>query len=247
MNPIRIIHYCWFGQKKIPEKLSKCMDSWASQMPDYEIKRWDETVFDVNSTAWTKEAYSAKKYAFVSDYVRLVALYEYGGIYLDTDVMLTKSLTPLQEQHHNYMGFENDNVLTSAIMCFEPHNSLVKEFLNYYNDRDFSYKIVKSNEANVIMMTHILVRHGLLANNEEQDIYVNKQNRLHIFPRTYFCPLDFYHNKDFSINTHAIHFFDASWLDDDTKKRIVRERTTPYKLKMLFLKYLKLIKDTIIR
>ena len=242
----KIIHYCWFGNNPIPKKLQQCMDSWRLVMPDYEIRRWDETVFDVNSVQWTKEAYNKGKYAFVSDYVRLVALYEYGGIYLDTDVKLLKDLEPLYRKYPNFMGFENGKVLTSAVMCVEAKHPIVKDFLDYYTNKSFSSTIVEENEANVLMMTKALERYGLRVDNSEQDVDVLPSS-IHIFPRTYFCPLDFYHNKDFSSNTYAVHYFDASWLDCDTKTRIEKERTFMYKVKSTILQILSDIKHSISR
>ena len=95
MSVPSIIHYCWFGKKTIPAKLQQCIASWRQVMPDWSLQCWNEETFDVNTIPWTKEAYAEKKFAFVSDYVRLVALYEFGGVYLDTDVKLLKSLEPL--------------------------------------------------------------------------------------------------------------------------------------------------------
>lgn len=226
----KIIHYCWYGGKPIPTNLKSCMQTWSQLMPKYEIRRWDETSFDVNSTPWTKSAYEARKYAFVSDYVRLFALLNYGGIYLDTDVKLVKSLEYLQIQHPNTMGFESGNKLTSAIMMVEPHNLIIQEFINYYTGKVFTDDVVSCNEANVLMMTEILAKYGLKEDNTEQEVA-----GFHIYPRTYFCPLDFWYNKDFTENTHAIHYFDASWLNENTKKRIEKERGLAYKVKSAIL------------
>ena len=242
----KIIHYCWFGNNPIPKKLQQCIDSWRQVMPNYEIRRWDETVFDVNSVQWTKEAYNKGKYAFVSDYVRLVALYEYGGIYLDTDVKLLKDLEPLYRKYPNFMGFENGKVLTSAVMCVEAKHPIIKDFLDYYTNKSFSSTIVEENEANVLMMTKVLEHYGLRVDNSEQDVDV-LPSPIHVFPRTYFCPLDFYHNKDFSSDTYAVHYFDASWLDCDTKTRIEKERTIMYKVKSAILQILSDIKHSISR
>lgn len=81
----KTIHYCWFGGNEMPPLVQKCIKSWKKHLPDYEFKLWDEKTFNINSSEWCKGAYANKKYAFVADYVRLVVLYENGGIYLDTD------------------------------------------------------------------------------------------------------------------------------------------------------------------
>lgn len=226
----KIIHYCWFGGREMPDNLKKCLESWEKFMPNYQWMRWDETNFDVNILLWTKQAYSSRKYAFVSDYVRLKALYEYGGIYLDTDVMLLKSLDELRV-YEAFTGFEGQTKLTSAVIGAEKEFPIIKEFMQYYQCRSFFYDDGTENkEANVVMMTEICKKYGLITNNTEQTI-----QGMHIFPKTYFCPLDFYMNKDFSDNTYAIHYFDASWLDEETKKQINKERSNTYKIKMAVL------------
>lgn len=236
----KIIHYCWFGRTPIADNLQKCIQTWRELMPNYDILRWDESTFDINSTPWTKSAYEAGKYAFVSDYVRLYALLNYGGIYLDTDVKLVKSLEQLQTSHPNTMGFENGDKLASAIIMAEPQNPIIKEFLDYYTQKLFTLDIVNNNDANVNMMTDIFVKYGLQRNNSEQDI-----NGFHIYPRTFFCPLDFWHNKDFSSNTHCIHYFDASWLNEDTKNRIEHERSYVYRVKVGILRKVTIIRTLI--
>jgi len=221
----KIIHYCWFGRNPIPEKLQICMKSWKELMPDYQIVRWDEDTFDVNSTTWTRQAYEAKKYAFVSDYVRMKALYEQGGIYFDTDVKVIK---PMDEflQYQAFTGFESKEKLLSAVIGAEKGFPLIKEFLDSYKGLTFLDEQGNGNKIpNVVMMTDICCKYGMMPNNTYQVI-----QGMHIFPQTYFSPLDFFRNKDFTENTHTIHYFDASWLDEETKQRIEKERTFFYKL-----------------
>jgi len=93
----KTIHYCWFGNGPIPKHLQACIKTWSETMPDYKMMRWDESSFDVTSITWTKEAYEREKYAFVSDYVRLTALEQYGGIYLDTDVRVLTTMKQIRE------------------------------------------------------------------------------------------------------------------------------------------------------
>ena len=106
------IHYCWFGKGEMKPLMKKCIKSWKKYCPDYEIIEWNEDNFDVNSTLWTKQAYEAKKYAFVSDYVRLKVLYEHGGIYMDTDVEVVK---PIDEflSHDAFCGYETLETICS--------------------------------------------------------------------------------------------------------------------------------------
>lgn len=209
------------------------MATWSKFMPDWTIMRWDEDSFDVNSTQWTKTAYEAKKYAFVSDYVRLYALKQYGGLYLDTDVKLLSSLEPFAEKFDMFMGFETNIVLTSAVIYASSNHPLICEFLYHYSNKIFTDAVVTENEANVIMMTDICEKYGLIRKNEEQVLKINKGNTeylVKIFTKDYFCPLDFWHNLNLTDNSCAIHLFDASWLDDETKKRIIRERNIVRKL-----------------
>lgn len=233
----KIIHYCWFGKGEIPQNLEQCINSWKKILPDYKIIRWDEGNFNINESIWTKEAYAKKKYAFVSDYVRLKVLIEYGGIYLDTDVKVIKKLDNLLK-YDAFMGFENEYYLTSSIIGCIPNFPLIKEFFNYYKNKHFIDDNVIKNEANVIMMTNICKKYGLMINDKEQLI----QN-MKIFPRTYFCPYDFWMNRYFTENTYTIHYFNASWLDDDEKKRIEKERKIIFKLKSkIFFQLKKIIK-----
>lgn len=240
------IHYCWFGGKPIPEKYKAFIKTWKDCMPEYEVYQWDEQTFDVESTSWTLGAYKAGKYAFVSDFVRLKALYEHGGIYLDTDVKMIKSLAPLQQTHPTFMGFENNHVITSAVIAAEKGSDLIKEFLSYYENKDFSLDIVTNNEANVLMMTDTLKKYGLKINAIEQHIETKFFN-VHVFPPTYFCPLDFYHREHFSDNTHTIHYFDGSWLPKETKKRMIYERSFMYKVQTTIMNVLSFLKHQFVR
>ena len=206
-------------------------------MPDYEIMRWDEDNFDINSIPWTKQAYEAKKYAFVSDYVRMKALYEYGGIYFDTDVMALKSFDKFLDLKA-FTGFEGDVRLTSAIIGAEKNFPLIKEFLQQYDGAEFRWISGKDNEPNVLVMARVCDKYGLRHDNSFQII-----KDMHIFPKTYFCPLDFYHNEDFSEDTHTIHYFDASWLDEAERASVNKERSRLHKMINKFkLKVGKLLK-----
>ena len=114
----KIIHYCWFGGKELPELAKKCIASWKKYCPDYEIIRWDESNFDLESCQYVKQAYQSKKYAFVTDYVRLYAMYTQGGVYMDTDVELTKNLDKFLD-HQGFSGFESEAQIPTGIMAAE--------------------------------------------------------------------------------------------------------------------------------
>ena len=130
------IHYIWFGSNPLPPLAKKCIESWKKFCPDYEIVEWNETNFDVNQNIYTKEAYENKKWAFVSDYVRLYALYHHGGIYMDTDVEVLKNLDDYLN-HDAFSGFESSNAIPTGIIGAKKGNYHIKQLLNEYNDRHF--------------------------------------------------------------------------------------------------------------
>lgn len=210
----KVIHYCWFGKGEKPKLAKKCIKSWKKYLPDYEIIEWNEENFDINSNQYVKEAYESKKYAFVSDYVRLYALCNYGGIYMDTDVEVIKSLDEFLV-HDAFSGFESLQDAMTGIMGCKKNFNLFKEFLDYYTDRSF----IKENEeldttTNVRIMNNILNKCGLISNNELQTV-----NGLTIYPKTYFCPLSFNSiESEFSNNTYTIHHFSGSWMTKEEKK-----------------------------
>ena len=132
----KIIHYCWFGGKPLPELACLCIESWKKFLPEYRIIRWDEESFDINSNTYVKEAYENKKYAFVTDYVRLYALYTHGGIYMDTDVEVRRPLDQFL-QHQAFSGFESYHDIPTGIMASEKGFQGIKDQLDYYNNRHF--------------------------------------------------------------------------------------------------------------
>ena len=114
MNKIpKKIHYCWFGGNPLPKETVEYIKSWKKYCPDYEIIEWNESNFDINRNLYIKQAYEAKKYAFVSDYVRVFALYKYGGIYLDTDVEVFKDFNDLLD-NESFWGFEQENYIATS-------------------------------------------------------------------------------------------------------------------------------------
>ena len=203
------IHYCWFGGKELPKLAKKCIESWKKYCPDYEIIEWNENNFDINMNTYVKEAYENKKWAFVTDYVRLYALYNYGGIYMDTDVEVVRNLDEFLE-NESFFGFEDSSHVSTGIMASKKNNQLIKEIINHYDTRNFIMKDGKLDmTTNVIIITEILSKKGLKKNNKKQTI-----EGLTIYPSEFFCPLDCNSKKlRKTRNTHAIHWFSGSWLD----------------------------------
>ena len=209
----KIIHYCWFGRGPMPELSRKCIDSWHMHMPDYEFKLWNEDCFDISSNQYVKEAYEAKKYAFVSDYVRLLALYREGGIYMDTDVEVFKSYDPLLNLT-GFIGFEGTKyhpVGTGTIAC-QAKGEWVTEQLHAYDNVHFikpdgSYDLT----TNPTRITDIMVKQGFIQNGEKQ-VYKD----MHIFPVDYFCPRQTTGEILITENTYCDHHFMGTW--DSTPK-----------------------------
>ena len=210
----KAIHYCWFGGNPLPPLALKCIDSWKKFCPNYEIKEWNENNFDININTYVKEAYKAKKWAFVSDYARLWALVNFGGIYMDTDCELIK---PIDRFLHleAVSGFESDQGIPTAIMGCKKGHPLFVELLERYTNRRF----IKEDGSldlttNVSDITAACLAHGLVLNGYKQTIC-----GFTIFPREFFCPMDWQTHKmaAHTENTHAIHHFDASWKNPETK------------------------------
>lgn len=203
------IHYCWFGGNPIPEKDQKCIESWKKFCPDYEIIRWDESNYDITKNQYMKEAYEAQKWGFVPDYARLDILYNEGGIYLDTDVELLKSLDDLLD-NKGYMGFEDKERINPGLgIGAEKHNPTIKKIMDdIYSDRRF----VKKNgfldlTPSPKMNTELLMSMGLIINDKKQVV-----GELTIYPTEYFCPKS-YETEELNITerTYSIHWFNASW------------------------------------
>lgn len=207
------IHYCWLSGEPFPPLIEECMKSWKRYLDGYEFIEWNQKNFDVNICQYTKEAFEARKYAFVSDYVRLYALYNHGGIYLDTDIEILKSMDALL-YNKAFTGFEEDDAIAAWIFGSEKHNPLFRELLDYYRDKAFvmgngSYDLT----PNPVPVTQTLVKYGLILKNEYQEL-----SNITIYPKEYFCTKDM---RDGSINitskSYAIHHFAGAWMSRSGK------------------------------
>lgn len=208
------IHYCWFGGNELPELAKKCIESWKKFCPDYEIIEWNEKNFDININQYVREAYENKKWAFVSDVARLYALYNEGGIYMDTDVEVIKELDDFLNEEA-FSGFEAIDRVPTGIMACTKHNKLFKKFLEYYDDKAFVKDGKLNMTTNVEIITAELEKNGLKKNNTKQTI-----DGFTLYPCEYFCPLD-YETQELqkTINTYTIHWFNGSWKDAKTIKK----------------------------
>lgn len=214
----KVIHYCWFGRGKMPELALKCIESWKKHLPDYTIKEWNEDNFDLDMYHYVREAYDNRKFAFVTDVVRLYALYYEGGVYMDTDVEVLKSLDPFL--HHNaFSGFEDEKNIPTGIMASEKGGRWAKENLDYYNDKHF----IKDDgtmdvTTNVQTITKIMLPYGLKQDNTYQDF----NDLITFYPKDYFCPKSYKDGKIYlTKNTVTIHHFAGSWLTRKEKNVII--------------------------
>lgn len=214
----KVIHYCWFGGKPLPKEAEKYISSWKKFLPDYEIKRWDETNFDVNSIPYTREAYKAGKYAFVSDYARFWILYNYGGLYFDTDVEIISSLDDII-QAGPFMGVEqqnNDLITVAPGLCLgaEKYNELLADLIQYYSKANFLNPDGSLCLTNVVEITTEFLKKRQLRNTDE----IQQCCGFNIYPKDYFCPID-YTTRELKIttNTRTIHHYAESWLPKSTR------------------------------
>ena len=213
----KIIHYCWFGKGEKPSRIKECISSWKKVLDGYEIIEWNEDNFKVDELEYTKEAYKAKKYAFVSDVARVKALYEYGGIYLDTDVIVYKSFDSILN-HKCVLGFEMGNYVATSFMASEQKFNLMKEFYDLYIYRNFydeNGNIISG--TNVSKLTNMLMNKGLKRNNQFQIL----EDEIVIYPQEYFSPYDYGDCiKNNTENTICEHLFLVSWM---SKKEVVKK------------------------
>lgn len=238
----RIIHYCWFGGNPKPELALRCIDSWKRFCPDYEIIEWNEENFDITSNTYVREAYENKKWAFVTDVVRLYVLVNYGGIYMDTDVEVVKSLDELLK-YEAVSGFESEHEIPTGLMASVKQQPLFLELLAEYDNIHF-VNPDKSLDltTNVSRITRKCEKYGLKRDNTLQTI-----NGFTLLPKDYLCPKD-YETKELNIteNTFTIHHFDGSWhseeQNDFLSRRIKYKRFLPEKLADLFAQYITLCK-----
>lgn len=202
----KIIHYCWFGSAQIPKQALKCIESWEKYLPDYHLKLWNEKNFDLTLNDYVSEAYLAKKYAFVTDYVRLFVLNNEGGIYMDTDVEVLKSLDKFLSLPA-FSGFEGDKYVPTGIMGSEKNGYWVREQLDYYNGRHFILPDGTFDmTTNTQIISGIMESNGFILKNSFQ-IY---KNCIHFFPYDFFSPLKF-GKIILTENSHCIHHYASSW------------------------------------
>lgn len=202
------IHYCWFGGNPLPPLAKKCIASWRKYCPDYEIIEWNEQNFDLHYNDYVWEAYQARKWAFITDVVRLYALVTQGGIYMDTDVEVIKPLDELLDCEA-VSGFESETRIPTGLMACRAGQPLFQELLDDYKGAHFRNPDGTLNlTTNVSRITRVCLRHGLKLNNTLQTV-----DGFTLLPKDYLCPKDLNTRKlELTEHTLCIHHFDGSWL-----------------------------------
>ena len=214
----KIIHYCWLSGDEFPSLIKKCMDSWKEKLPDYEFILWDTKRFDLESNIWVKQAFETKKYAFAADYIRLFAIYHYGGIYLDTDVEVLKSFNDLLDRPY-IVGSEGLGIIEAGVFGAKKNSSWVKQCLDYYSNKTFintadgSFntstlpRIIMSQLSNFKTVEEVLPAELSVAQQQKND------KILYMFPKDFFCAKN--HGTgviEKTTNTYCIHHFAMSWV-----------------------------------
>lgn len=211
----KIINYCWFSGREMPEYLVRCIESWKRFCPDYEIKRWDESNYNISKNKYMSEAYSEKKWGFVPDYARLDILYNYGGFYLDTDVELLDSLDRFRNQGA-FCGVEKwGNVNIGGCSGAVPGHSMIKKMLDYREKISFRLADGSLNlETCGVYETVPLISEGMRVDNSVQRV-----GEMTVFSSDFFHPYDYMSGQTvITENTVSIHHFNGDWLGDEAKK-----------------------------
>ncbi len=209
----KIIHYCWFGNQKKTCLNMNCIKSWKYFFPDYKVQLWNERNFDVHSCLYTEQAYQKYKYAFISDYVRLYALYNFGGLYFDTDYEVLKEFDNILDSEL-VMGFESVDKPLMAMLYSPPKNPLIKKLMTQYELEPFIDINGQLNlKTNVDRMKDLLIAEGVKFNGEMQKFKYGS-----IYPISYFSPLAFETGAiNISENSYGIHVYSGSWLSEEQK------------------------------
>ncbi|ANI89068.1 hypothetical protein A9P82_07060 [Arachidicoccus ginsenosidimutans] len=208
----KIIHYCWFGGAPLPEFAHKCIASWRKYFPDYEIKEWNETNYEVHKITYTDEAYRAKKYVLVNDYARIDILYRYGGIYFDLDVEVIKSFDMILTNGDGFIGLEKPGYVNPGLgMGCRQGAKMFGKIMEHIARIPFVYPVETSQYMVIInAVAEIFNTCGL----KEEDIIQNI-NGIIVYPVEYFSPKSFTTGKlEITQNTYSIHHFKGTWLPE---------------------------------
>ena len=244
----KIIHYCWFGQAPLPLLAEQCIASWKKHMPSWQFIRWDESNFDIAAAPlYVRQAYEARKFAFVSDYARLWALEQYGGLYMDVDFEVYRPFDELMDKYPAFAGYEGSKrqPVMQGVLASEPHGAWVRDMLGTYNDRTF----IKEDGSldmtpNTGYFTDRLESQGFVADGVEKDFTIPSLSgesanipSLHIFPVHYFCPVLTTGEDVRTPETYCEHKGESSWaVNTGWKAKLLKFFSPKWRTKLIKLK-----------
>ena len=230
----KIIHYCWFGPKKMGKLENKCLETWKKYLPDYKIIKWSEENVDLEECEFIKEAYKQKKWAFVADYARTKALYEYGGIYFDTDMEVLRNLDEFTD-NGLVVGLEDSKRPNAAIViCPKKHDKNIKKLLDMYKKMKFDPKSPGDlfEIAIPVQLEKLFTPLGLKLGSKK----IQKLDGVTIYPREYFYPYSYdMQDNIFTDKTATIHHFSGSWTSKSERIAIwLRRRKLNFLVKVFW-------------
>lgn len=229
----KIIHLCWLSGDAYPSTIQYCIDSWKRNLPDYEIYLWDTNRFDIYNSIWVKEAFEVKKYAFAADYIRLYALYHYGGIYLDSDVLVYKNFDDLLDLPY-FIGEDRVHCFEAAVIGTEKGNPWIKEILDRYTDRPFIREDGSLNMRSLPSVFHdILTKHYSFKLIKSASEFHNSDNIINVFSYDYFNSRDFVGIKRYP-NSYCSHNFVGSWCNEVSYKSKIRQSIPRFILNLYY-------------
>lgn len=226
----KTIHYCWLGRNPKPKSVLKCIDSWRKYCPDYEIIEWNEDNLDIASHLYSKQAYDEKAWAFATDYFRLWIVYHHGGIYLDTDVQVIRSLDPLLK-NQAFMGFETEDHIASGLgFGAEAGSSFLLELMKLYEPLEFINPDGTRNMVPTpVYLTECAKSFGLTKDTGSIQQVLDAT----IYPVEYFAPKDYFTGRlRVTKNTYSIHHYDSTWFSQEEHKQ------RKYDLRIAKLRYI---------
>ena len=229
-NIPKIIHYCWFGGNPKTELVERCIASWKKYLPDYEIREWNDNDLKNCKIPYVQEAYKAKKWAFITDYFRLYALYNYGGIYFDSDNEVFKSFDEFLNLEF-FSGYENYNGYVSpftAVVGAKRGNKIIKDLLDEYDDIHFVNPDGSLNlYTNTCRVTDYFQRIYNFLPPYNGNKLMTLEDKCIIYPSNIFCN----YKKGVS---YAVHHFNGSWLPENAKNKTDKHK---FSLKDIFSVY----------
>ncbi len=248
MNRIpKILHYVWLGGQPLTPLVEECIASWKKHMPNWEYMRWDETNFDIAAAPlYVRQAYEARKFAFVSDYVRLWALEQYGGLYMDVDFMVYRPFDELMDKYAAFAGYEGSKrqPVMQGVIASEPHGAWVRDMLRTYDTRVF----IKEDGSldltpNTSFFSDRLEKQGFVPDGKEKDFTIPSLSgesanipSLHIFPVHYFCPVLTTGEDVRTEETYCEHMGESSWAKQTWKAKVLGLVSPAMRTKLIKLK-----------